>query len=119
MFAGCAGLVKVGNFLTILIFTLNSFTVEENRQEEAYSYIFQVCGDAGGLKNAGLVQKEKDGKLVRIGNYTNTRAIKGSMLRCLTFRNDVSAFVSFLLQVDFSEPIMVFSISFQFNYIFI
>lgn len=58
--------------------TNQSFTVEENRQEEAYSYIFQVCGDAGGLKNAGLVQKEKDGKLVRIGNYTNTRAIKGS-----------------------------------------
>lgn len=43
-------------------------------------YIFQVCGDAGGMKDAGLVQQEKkDGKQVRIGNYTKTRAIRGSM----------------------------------------
>ncbi|XP_073703524.1 cation-dependent mannose-6-phosphate receptor [Garra rufa] len=55
--------------------TNQSFIVEE----KDYSYIFQVCGDAGGMKEAGLVQREKKtGKLVRIGNYTGTRAIKGS-----------------------------------------
>ncbi|XP_056090836.1 cation-dependent mannose-6-phosphate receptor [Rhinichthys klamathensis goyatoka] len=58
--------------------TNQSFTVK-GQQQEAYSYIFQVCGDAGGLKNAGLVQKDdKDDKLVPIGIYTKTRAIKGS-----------------------------------------
>lgn len=94
MFAGCDGLVTVGNFLTILIFTLNSFTAK-GQEKEQYVYIFQVCGDAGGKKNAGLVQKDKDGKLVLIGSYSETRATKGSMLRCLTFRNDMSPFASF------------------------
>ncbi|XP_026084779.1 cation-dependent mannose-6-phosphate receptor-like [Carassius auratus] len=57
--------------------TNQTFTTEGKEQD--YSYIFQVCGDAGGLKDAGLVQKEKKGeKLVRIGNYTKTRAIRGS-----------------------------------------
>lgn len=68
--------------LTVFIFPLNSFTAE--KPEDGYVYIFQVCGDAGGMKNAGLVQKDKkDGKLVRIGNYNQTRAIRGSMLPCL------------------------------------
>ncbi|XP_077064886.1 cation-dependent mannose-6-phosphate receptor [Siphateles boraxobius] len=58
--------------------TNQTFTVK-GQQQEIYTYIFQVCGDAGGLKDAGLVQKEeKNGKLVSVGNYTNTRAIKGS-----------------------------------------
>jgi len=113
MFAGCAGLIKGVNSLTILIFTLNSFTVK-GKDGEPYSYIFQVCGDAGGKNNAGLVQKnEKTNVLVRIGNYNQTRAIKGSMLRCLTSRMTCLLLFLFLLQVDFSEPIMVFSIFFQ------
>ncbi|XP_016419316.1 cation-dependent mannose-6-phosphate receptor-like [Sinocyclocheilus rhinocerous] len=57
--------------------TNQNFTAE--RPGEGYLYIFQVCGDAGGMKDAGLVQQEKkDGKLVRIGNYNQTRAIRGS-----------------------------------------
>uniref|UniRef100_A0A8C2JXI2 Cation-dependent mannose-6-phosphate receptor n=1 Tax=Cyprinus carpio TaxID=7962 RepID=A0A8C2JXI2_CYPCA len=57
--------------------TNQNFTAE--KPEDGYVYIFQVCGDAGGMKNAGLVQKDKkDGKLVRIGNYNQTRAIRGS-----------------------------------------
>ncbi|KAI2655507.1 Cation-dependent mannose-6-phosphate receptor [Labeo rohita] len=55
--------------------TNRSFTVAE----EEYSYIFQVCGDAGGVKGAGLVQQEKKtGKHVQVGCYNQTRAIKGS-----------------------------------------
>ncbi|KAG1940051.1 cation-dependent mannose-6-phosphate receptor [Pimephales promelas] len=58
--------------------TNQSFTVK-GKDGEPYSYIFQVCGDAAGMKNAGLVQKtEKPDVLVRIGNYNQTRAIKGS-----------------------------------------
>ncbi|KTF81024.1 hypothetical protein cypCar_00015664 [Cyprinus carpio] len=57
--------------------TNQTFTTEGKEQD--YSYIFQVCGDVAGMKDAGLVQKEKKGeKLVRIGNYTNTRAVRGS-----------------------------------------
>lgn len=106
MFAGCDGLVIIENFLTILIFTLNSFTAT-GKEKEPYTYIFQMCGDAGGKKNAGLVQKDKDGKLIEIGSYSKTRATRGSMLHV--------TICFFLLQVDFSEPIMVFSISFQFS----
>lgn len=57
--------------------TNQNFTA--GRPGEDYVYIFQVCGDAGGMKDAGLVQQQKkDGTQVRIGNYTKTRAIRGS-----------------------------------------
>ncbi|XP_059422981.1 cation-dependent mannose-6-phosphate receptor-like [Carassius carassius] len=57
--------------------TNQNFTAE--RPGDGYVYIFQVCGDASGMKDAGLVQKDKkDGTLVRIGNYNKTRAIRGS-----------------------------------------
>lgn len=70
------GLLVLLTLITVFIFTLNSFTVAE----EEYSYIFQVCGDAGGVKGAGLVQQEKKtGKHVQVGCYNQTRAIKGSM----------------------------------------
>ncbi|XP_043117372.1 cation-dependent mannose-6-phosphate receptor [Puntigrus tetrazona] len=56
--------------------TNQNFTAKS--QDEEYSYIFQVCGDADGIKGAGLVQKEKSsGKMVRIGSYTKTQAVKG------------------------------------------
>lgn len=57
--------------------TNQNFTTE-GQETEKYSYVFQVCGDAGGVKNAGLIQQEKDGKKVQIGNYSKTRAIAGS-----------------------------------------
>ncbi|CAM4698186.1 unnamed protein product [Leuciscus chuanchicus] len=57
--------------------TNQNFTAEQHLHE-TYSYIFQVCGDAGGVKDAGLVQKDKAGKLVSVGSYNKTRAIKGS-----------------------------------------
>lgn len=40
--------------------------------------MFQVCGDADGVKDAGVVQKGKDKKPVLIGNYSDTQVIKGS-----------------------------------------
>ncbi|KAK7157364.1 hypothetical protein R3I93_008750 [Phoxinus phoxinus] len=67
------------NTLRLLEPLTNQEFIAKKQQPEPYSYIFQVCGDVGGLKNAGLVQKnEKDEKLVLIGNYNQTRAIKGS-----------------------------------------
>ncbi|XP_052002979.1 cation-dependent mannose-6-phosphate receptor-like [Xyrauchen texanus] len=58
--------------------TKQNFTVE-GEEKDKYTYIFQVCGDADGLKNTGLVQRAKDsGKQTPIGNYTRTRAIGGS-----------------------------------------
>ncbi|XP_051720233.1 cation-dependent mannose-6-phosphate receptor [Ctenopharyngodon idella] len=57
--------------------TNKNFTAK-GQEKEPYEYIFQMCGDAGGKKNAGLVQKDKDGKLVQIGSYSKTRATRGS-----------------------------------------
>ncbi|XP_017328863.1 cation-dependent mannose-6-phosphate receptor [Ictalurus punctatus] len=55
-----------------------SFTTETKTGKENYTYVFQVCGDADGLKNAGLVQRDMKGNQVRIGNYNSTQAVKGS-----------------------------------------
>ncbi|NP_998370.1 cation-dependent mannose-6-phosphate receptor precursor [Danio rerio] len=57
--------------------TNQNFTTE-GQEKEKYSYIFQVCGDAGGVKNAGLIQQEKGGKTIRIGDYSKTVATAGS-----------------------------------------
>lgn len=61
-----------------LLSTFNSFTTETKTGKENYTYVFQVCGDADGLKNAGLVQRDMKGNQVRIGNYNSTQAVKGS-----------------------------------------
>nr|XP_055065566.1 cation-dependent mannose-6-phosphate receptor [Misgurnus anguillicaudatus] len=61
--------------------TGQNFTVlvgDGKEAKEKYSYTFQVCGDVGGEKKAGLVQFKEDGTKVRIGNYDKTRVIGGS-----------------------------------------
>ncbi|XP_076844606.1 cation-dependent mannose-6-phosphate receptor [Brachyhypopomus gauderio] len=45
---------------------------------EKYTYIFQVCGDADGMKDAGVVQKSVDGKQVPIGRYNSTQVYGGN-----------------------------------------
>ena len=57
----------------------DSFSVDTQDGQDTYSYIFQVCGDAGGSKGAGVIQKKKDGgKESVVGRYTATQAIGGS-----------------------------------------
>ncbi|XP_058245163.1 cation-dependent mannose-6-phosphate receptor [Hemibagrus wyckioides] len=58
--------------------TNQNFTAKTKDEMEEYTYVFQVCGDADGVKDAGVVQKNKDKQLVVIGNYSLTQAIKGS-----------------------------------------
>ncbi|XP_051999632.1 cation-dependent mannose-6-phosphate receptor-like isoform X2 [Xyrauchen texanus] len=59
--------------------TKQNFTVDAKDKEKKYSYIFQVCGDADGMKNAGLVQRDEvNGKQTPVGHYNQTRAIGGS-----------------------------------------
>lgn len=40
--------------------------------------MFQLCGDAGGVKDAGLIQVDKNHKQTVIGKYTATEAKGGS-----------------------------------------
>lgn len=61
-----------------LLSTFNSFTAQSKKGNEDYTYVFQVCGDADGMKDAGVVQRDKDGKQVLIGNYSLTQAVQGS-----------------------------------------
>ncbi|KAK1795160.1 hypothetical protein P4O66_010339 [Electrophorus voltai] len=58
--------------------TNQNFTGVTTSGEEYYTYVFQVCGDADGIKEAGVVQKSKTGKQVLVGNYSLTQAIGGS-----------------------------------------
>ncbi|KAF6735148.1 Cation-dependent mannose-6-phosphate receptor [Oryzias melastigma] len=48
---------KVLNRLEAL--THKNFTVEHTIGKETYTYVFQLCGDAGGVKDAGVIQIDK------------------------------------------------------------
>lgn len=66
------------NFLWDLFF-FDSFTAEDKASNESYTYVFQLCGDAGGAPNAGVIQVDKKAqKTTVIGKYTHTQAIGGS-----------------------------------------
>lgn len=45
-----------------------------------YTYVFQLCGDAGGVSGAGVIQKENNQKKTTtvVGRYNSTQAIGGS-----------------------------------------
>lgn len=58
---------------------VDSFTAVTNNGTESYTYVFQLCGDAGGIQGAGVVQFEtKKMKATVIGMYNATQAIGGS-----------------------------------------
>ncbi|KAF5907712.1 chloride channel protein 1-like, partial [Clarias magur] len=67
--------------------TNRNFTAELINGNEKYTYVFQVCGDADGMKDAGVVQKSTDGKQVRVGSYKSTQAIHGSDWILLIYLN--------------------------------
>lgn len=55
--------------------------METKKGEESYTYVFQLCGDAGGVQGAGVVQvdnKKTENKQTVIGMYNSTQAIGGS-----------------------------------------
>ncbi|KAL3980605.1 naked cuticle [Sarotherodon galilaeus] len=65
-----------------------NFTAEDKASNESYTYVFQLCGDAGGVHDAGLIQVEKKTqKQTVIGKYTNTQAIGGSDWVMLIYKN--------------------------------
>ncbi|XP_053288887.1 cation-dependent mannose-6-phosphate receptor isoform X1 [Pleuronectes platessa] len=70
--------------------TNKSFTVESPDKDESYKYIFQLCGDAGGVQGAGLIQVDSKGtetKTTVIGLYNATQAIGGGDWVMLIYRN--------------------------------
>lgn len=72
----------------------HSFTANITVGQDEYTYTFKVCDDAGGMKDAGVVQRDKSGKQVRIGNYTATQAFAGSEDHYLQSLNFISGLVS-------------------------
>lgn len=56
-----------------------NFSVQKKDQEDSYTYVFQLCGDADGVAGAGLVQNnDKTKKTTVVGRYNSTKAIGGS-----------------------------------------
>ncbi|XP_013868078.1 cation-dependent mannose-6-phosphate receptor isoform X2 [Austrofundulus limnaeus] len=56
-----------------------NFTFDQTEGEDSYTYVFQLCGDAGGVPQAGAIQvNKKDKKIKKIGLYTLTKAVGGS-----------------------------------------
>ncbi|XP_019948655.1 cation-dependent mannose-6-phosphate receptor isoform X2 [Paralichthys olivaceus] len=70
--------------------TNKNFTVESVDEGESYTYIFQLCGDAGGVPGAGVIQVDSKGtekKTTVIGTYNATQAIGGGDWVMLIYRN--------------------------------
>lgn len=58
--------------------------------DESYKYVFQVCGDAGNVPGAGVIQmdmKAKEKKVTVIGMYNATQAYGGSDWVMLIYKN--------------------------------
>lgn len=67
-----------------------NFTAETKNGTESYTYMFQLCGDAGGIPGAGVVQidsKKTENKPTVIGMYDSTQAIGGSDWVMLIYTN--------------------------------
>lgn len=59
-----------------VISSFDSFTGQSSN--ESYTYVFQLCGDAGGIPGAGVIQidnKKKEDKPTVIGTYNLTQAV--------------------------------------------
>nr|XP_057909532.1 cation-dependent mannose-6-phosphate receptor [Doryrhamphus excisus] len=70
--------------------THKNFTAETQIGEDKYSYVFQLCGDAGGIPGAGVIQvnNQKTGaKITVIGSYNATEVIGGSDYVWLVYGN--------------------------------
>ncbi|KAJ3597840.1 hypothetical protein NHX12_001356 [Muraenolepis orangiensis] len=59
------------------LLTKQNFTVEVKEDKKIYTYFFQLCGDANGVKGAGVIQTES-GKTTIIGRYNATETYGGS-----------------------------------------
>uniref|UniRef100_A0A1A7Z316 Mannose-6-phosphate receptor (Cation dependent) n=1 Tax=Iconisemion striatum TaxID=60296 RepID=A0A1A7Z316_9TELE len=56
-----------------------NFTANITDKDASYTYVFQLCGDAGGVPEAGVIQIDKKAsKMTPIGLYNTTQAIGGS-----------------------------------------
>ncbi|XP_035991009.1 cation-dependent mannose-6-phosphate receptor isoform X2 [Fundulus heteroclitus] len=59
-----------------------NLTVESKNEKDSYTYVFQLCGDAGGVPGAGVIQKNMKTPekpiVTNIGSYKATKAIGGS-----------------------------------------
>ncbi|XP_037641460.1 cation-dependent mannose-6-phosphate receptor [Sebastes umbrosus] len=67
-----------------------NFTAETKNGTESYTYVFQLCGDAAGVSEAGVIQfdnKAPETKPTVIGRYTATQAIGGSDWVMLIYTN--------------------------------
>lgn len=68
--------------------TNKNFTGESKNDTEKYTYTFQLCGDAGGVAGAGVIQKKEGSKETTvIGRYNATQAIGGSDWVMLIYKN--------------------------------
>lgn len=67
-----------------------NFSVKTEGDSDSYTYVFQLCGDAGGVSGAGVVQfdsKKTETKPTVVGRYNTTQAIGGSDWVMLIYGN--------------------------------
>ncbi|KAM9352734.1 cation-dependent mannose-6-phosphate receptor [Symphorus nematophorus] len=69
-----------------------NFTVENKSGEDSYTYVFQLCGDAGGISGAGVIQKdnkktEEKPTVIGSNSVNSTQAIGGRHWVMLIYTN--------------------------------
>uniref|UniRef100_A0A1A8BRR6 Cation-dependent mannose-6-phosphate receptor n=1 Tax=Nothobranchius kadleci TaxID=1051664 RepID=A0A1A8BRR6_NOTKA len=65
-----------------------TFTADITDGEDSYTYVFQLCGDAGGVPEAGVIQvNKKTNKMTSIGLYTKTQVIGGNQWVLLIYND--------------------------------
>ena len=80
------------------MFSLYSFTVESKNEKESYRYVFQLCGDAGGIPGAGVIQmdsKKPENNPRVIGTYNLTEVIGGSKCPQIKLFHHILSFLTF------------------------
>lgn len=67
--------------------TNRTFSVPVKSDTDSYTYLFQVCGNAGKIPDGGLVQRNASGKEVLVGKYTAMEVFGGSDWVMLIYKN--------------------------------
>lgn len=86
------------SYIFLGISSLYSFTVESKNEKESYIYVFQLCGDAGGIPGAGVIQvdsKKTENKPRVIGTYNLTQVIGGSKCLQIKLFHRILSFLTF------------------------
>lgn len=105
-------------YLFPVISSSDSITGESNNGKESYTYVFQLCGDAGGVPGAGVIQidnNKKGSKPTVIGTFESTQAVGESKFNIFIqiLKKGLIAFITFKCKYRKSYELFFIWLSWQ------